>query len=92
MIDFIVHGKDDTVGVAVRDVASGERLKGWNMETGQTLEIVAAQPIPLGHKLALKPVSAGQSVIKYNVAIGKAVAEIQAGQHVHTHNLKSARW
>lgn len=92
MVDFIVHGREDTVGVAVRDVSAGEKLEGWNMETGETLEIVAVQQIPLGHKLAIKPVGAGQSVIKYNVPIGRAVTAIRAGEHVHTHNLKSARW
>ncbi|MEW5935370.1 MAG: SAF domain-containing protein, partial [Bacillota bacterium] len=31
-------------------------------------------------------------VIKYGVAIGVAERAIAPGEHVHVHNLKSARW
>lgn len=92
MIHFIVHGSQDNVGVAVSDLVKGQRLTGWNMETNQTVEAVAVQDVPLGHKIALKPVPAGEPVIKYNTPIGKATSPIAAGEHVHTHNLKSARW
>jgi (2R)-sulfolactate sulfo-lyase subunit alpha len=92
MIHFIVHGKDDTVGVIVSHAAKDQKLTGWDMETGETLQAVAAEDIPLGHKIALRPLAAGEKVIKYDVPIGKAVGDIAAGRHVHTHNLKSARW
>lgn len=92
MTDFIVHGRLDDVGVAVRDVRRGEKLIGWNMETDATMEIVAEQDIPLGHKIALREIHRGEPVIKYNEPIGKATADIASGRHVHTHNLKSARW
>jgi (2R)-sulfolactate sulfo-lyase subunit alpha len=62
------------------------------METDQTLTCVARKEIPLGHKLALEPIAAGQKVIKYNAPIGEATEEIDTGQHVHTQNLKSSRW
>jgi len=92
MIHFIVHGKQDTVGVMVTHVASDQKLTGWNMETDETLEAVAREDIPLGHKIAMKSISAGEKVIKYNVPIGNATGDIAPGQHVHTHNLKTARW
>jgi len=92
MIHFIVHGSQDNVGVAVSDLVKGQQLSGWNMETDQRLEAVALQDVPLGHKIALKPIAAGEQVIKYNMPIGKASIPIAAGEHVHTHNLKSARW
>jgi (2R)-sulfolactate sulfo-lyase subunit alpha len=92
MIHFIVHAKQDSVGVMVQNVQEGQELIGWNMETDQTLKCVARQAIPLGHKLALLPMAGGQKVIKYNVPIGEATREIDTGQHVHTHNLKSSRW
>lgn len=92
MIHFIVHGKQDSVGVAVTDVEEGRKLTGWNMETDETLEIAAGQDIPLGHKIALAPVGAGEKVVKYNVPIGNAIRDISTGEHVHTHNLKTARW
>lgn len=92
MIDFIVHGSQDTVGVLVTDAESGQELTGWNMETDATVRAKAADNIPLGHKIALSPIHSDERVIKYGVPIGKAVQEIQVGQHVHTHNLKTARW
>ena len=92
MIHFIAHGKDDNVGVAVVDLEVGQQVTGWNMETDETLQALAEQPVPLGHKIALAPVGAGEKVIKYNVPIGNATQEIIPGAHVHTHNLKTARW
>ena len=92
MIHFIVHGKNDTVGVAVTDVSELQALTGWNMETDETLEATAKQDIPLGHKIALTTVASGEEIVKYNAAIGKATEEITVGEHVHTHNLKTARW
>ncbi len=92
MIHFIAHGKDDNVGVAVVDLESGQQATGWNMETDETLQALARQPVPLGHKIALARIGAGEKVIKYNVPIGNAAQEITEGAHVHTHNLKTARW
>lgn len=92
MVDFIVHGREDNVGVLVRDGRAGEQLTGWNMETDATLSVALGVDIPLGHKVALTAIPAGSQVIKYNVPIGKATADIQPGEHVHVHNLKSARW
>jgi (2R)-sulfolactate sulfo-lyase subunit alpha len=92
MIHFIVHAKQDSVGVVVQNVEESQQLIGWNMETDQTLNCIARQEIPLGHKVALGPIAVGERVIKYNVPIGEATREIDIGQHVHTHNLKSARW
>ncbi len=45
--------------------------------------------IPAGHKYALRDIKAGEYVIKYGEIIGKATADIKAGEWVHTHNVKS---
>ncbi|GHT14313.1 altronate hydrolase [Bacteroidia bacterium] len=42
-----------------------------------------------GHKYALKLIRAGENVIKYGFPIGHALTDIQAGEHVHVHNLKT---
>jgi (2R)-sulfolactate sulfo-lyase subunit alpha len=52
----------------------------------------AQQAIPLGHKIALSDIAPGDPVIKYDESIGNASKAIKKGQHVHTHNLKTARW
>lgn len=92
MIHYIVHGKDDTVGVMTVDVKKGQTLRGWNMVTDKTLRAKAAQDIPLGHKIALVEVPKGQGIVKYDSSIGTASRLIKKGQHVHTQNLKTARW
>ena len=42
-----------------------------------------------GHKYALSDIKKGENVIKYGSAIGHATCDIKAGEHVHTHNLKT---
>jgi (2R)-sulfolactate sulfo-lyase subunit alpha len=92
MIGFIVHAKKDHVGVAVKDIRKGENLEGWCMEDDATMTVTANKEIPLGHKVAIHGVKRGDSVIKYGVSIGCATDDITVGDHVHTHNLKTARW
>jgi (2R)-sulfolactate sulfo-lyase subunit alpha len=92
MIHYIVHGKDDTVGVMTVDVQKGQTLRGWNMAMDKTLRAKAAQNIPLGHKIALIDVPKGEGIIKYDESIGRASRPIKKGQHVHTKNLKTDRW
>ena len=40
-----------------------------------------------GHKYAIRPIKAGENVIKYGNPIGHATADIAVGEQVHTHNL-----
>ena len=42
-----------------------------------------------GHKYALRDIAKGENVIKYGNPIGHATADIKAGEHVHTHNVKT---
>ena len=92
MTRFIVHDKNDSVGVAVTDIKAGETVEGWVMEDDSTITVVSKSDIPLGHKIALAPVKAGEKIIKYSVSIGKTVQDIAVGEHVHIHNLKTVRW
>ncbi len=92
MVQFLVHEKEDTVGVATVDIKAGEVAKGVYMDTQDPVEAKALKDIPLGHKIALKDANAGDTVIKYGHDIGKVVAEIKVGDHVHIHNLKTKRW
>lgn len=92
MIHYIAHGADDTVGVMAVDVRKDQTLTGWNMAKDKTLRAKSIQKIPLGHKIALIDIAKGEQVIKYDESIGIASKDIKKGQHVHTHNLKTARW
>ena len=79
-----VHPKDN-VGVACVEVPAGA-LFSW---AGGTLTTRMA--IPAGHKVALAQILAGGTVIKHGEGIGQAIQLIQAGDHVHLHNLRSLR-
>ena len=92
MIQFLVHDKADTVGVATVDIKAGDTAEGRTMDTHETVKIKALQDIPLGHKIALNGHKKDEAVIKYNNDIGRVVVEIKAGEHVHIHNLKTKRW
>ena len=92
MRHFLVHDARDTVGVAVTDIKSGQDLTGAGLYNGAVYQLKARQDIPLAHKIALKDFNAGDTVIKYGQDIGRVVAAIRAGEHVHIHNLKTKRW
>jgi len=89
---FLVHAPSDSVGVAVEPILAGETVQGVVLEDNSTTTITAQDAVPLGHKIALVPLSAGDSVTKYGESIGRALAAIVPGQHLHVHNVKSARW
>jgi hypothetical protein len=65
-----------------------------HLEPGAILQIdgravTLSSPIPFGHKVAARCITAGEKVLKYGVSIGSATRTIAPGEHVHTHNLKS---
>ena len=90
---FIVHDKSDTVGVMVAEnTPANTDLTGWIMETDETITIKSLDPVPLGHKIALKDIHNGDTILKYGHDVGRSVAEIGKGRHVHVHNMKTKRW
>lgn len=92
MKDFLVHDHRDNVGVAVGDIKAGQAVQGHSLDDGAAFQVGALQDIPLGHKIALKDMKKGDTAIKYGEDIGKVVADIRRGEHVHVHNLKTKRW
>lgn len=93
MIQFVVHDENDSVGVVVVEgVNAGDELTGWIMDQDKDIQFKAASDIPIGHKLAIKTLKAGDTVIKYGVDIGRVVSDIEVGEHAHVHNIKTKRW
>ena len=93
MNHFVLHDANDTVAVVVVEgVKAGMALNGWIMDENKTMTLTAKQDIPIGHKIALKDMAVGDTVIKYGIDMGKVVAPVQAGQHAHVHNIKTKRW
>ena len=88
---FLVHREGDDVAVAVRDTEPGETA-GASLDSGRRFSIAVRTAIPLGHKVALRDLAENEEVTEYGVTIGLSRCDIPAGDLVHTHNLRSARW
>ncbi len=92
-IHFVVHEEGDSVGtIVVEGVTAGAALTGWIMEQDKTVTIETLDDIPIGHKIALKELKNGDTVIKYGVDIGRTIAPIRRGGYLHVHNVKTKRW
>ncbi|MBT8333153.1 MAG: UxaA family hydrolase [Desulfobacterales bacterium] len=91
--DFLVHEAADGVGVVVVEgLKANQEITGWVMKEDETVTVKILNDIPIGHKVALKDFAEGDTVIKYNTDIGKVVAPIKKGEHLHVHNVKTKRW
>ncbi len=91
--DFLVHEAADVVGVVVVEgLKANQEITGWIMKEDETVTIKIISDIPIGHKVALQDLAEGDTVIKYNTDIGKVVAPIKKGEHLHVHNVKTKRW
>jgi hypothetical protein len=88
-IDALTLDALDDVATVLRHVSAGEpiRVRGPNGE----VQLIAAEPIPLCHKVALRPLAKGATVRKYGQPIGTTTVAVPGGGHVHVHNLESAR-
>jgi len=81
---MVVLSAADNVGIALADIAGddlAEALDGRSVEAGET--------IPLGHKVALRPIAAGEEIVRFGVPVGIATLSIDAGRLVHVHNVRS---
>ena len=91
--DIIIHDDKDNVGVVVIDLTKKDQeYSCWIMESDKTVKIQSINNIPLGHKIALKDFKEGDTILKYGHDIGKVVASIKKGDHVHVHNVKTKKW
>lgn len=77
---WIIANEADSIAVALTALEVGERVAGT----------LVTEPIPAGHKIAVRALAKGEPVIKLGHTIGVASADIVAGSHVHEHNLAFA--
>ncbi|HRL22927.1 UxaA family hydrolase [Alcaligenes sp. SDU_A2] len=88
---FLVLDEHDNVGVALQHLPAGARLLLEAGASGRESVLTLVQDIPMGHKFALTELADGAAILKYGAVIGAATAAIQAGGHVHIHNVESCR-
>jgi altronate hydrolase len=82
--DFIVINEEDTVAVAIRTLKKGETIE----IAGKKIQV--RDDISVPHKIALKNIKQGEVIRRYGYPIGLASKDIEIGEHVHIHNMKSA--
>src|SRR5262245_78721 len=69
----------DNVLIARTDLALGAKLDNGLTCRGQ---------VQAGHKIAARAITKGEPILKYNVVIGFAAADIAPGSYVHAHNMQ----
>jgi altronate dehydratase small subunit len=85
----IVIDEKDNVATALGHLEAGATMQ---VEIGgQALDVALREPIPMGHKFALRNVEPGQPIIKYGEAIGVATKKILKGEHAHVHNVEGPK-
>ena len=90
---LLVHEEADNVGVVVVEgLSAGTEMLCVVTHDNTDFNLAAEADIPIGHKVALKDLKEGNTVIKYGEDIGKMVGDAPKGHHVHTHNMKTKRW
>jgi hypothetical protein len=82
--DYVRLSDGDNVVVLIRHVEQDDVLPGidgrpWTM----------TRHLEAGNKLAATEIAEGEQVLKYGFPIGTATQPIEAGAHVHSHNLQS---
>ena len=91
--DIIIHDEKDNVGVVVVEkITPNQDCNCWIMENDKSAKILSKSEIPLGHKIAMIDLKEGDTILKYGHDIGKVVKNINKGEHVHVHNVKTKKW
>lgn len=90
---LLVHDRRDNVGVVVVEgLTAGTDALCVVTEDDSSFRLTVREDVPIGHKVALADLGTDSTAIKYGEDIGRIVAEVPQGGHVHTHNLKTKRW
>ncbi|HOL70278.1 MAG TPA: altronate dehydratase family protein [Bryobacteraceae bacterium] len=72
---------EDNVAIARVPLSPGQELRFGDRR------LRALDPVSPGHKIAVASIGQGEAVRRYGQVIGRATCPIEAGRHVHTHNL-----
>nr|WP_312292059.1 altronate dehydratase family protein [Clostridium chromiireducens] len=83
MKEIIKINEKDNVVVALRDISKNEIIEVENNK------IEVKEDIKRGHKIAIGNIKEEENVIKYGYPIGHATKNIEIGDWVHTHNIKT---
>jgi (2R)-sulfolactate sulfo-lyase subunit alpha len=90
---LLAHETHDNVGVVVIEgLKAGTEMDCVVTADNSMFKLKVIDDVPIGHKVALTDLRAGDTAIKYGEDIGRIVADVAKGGHVHVQNLKTKRW
>ena len=89
MINAMIIDTRDNVAVAIEPIKQGDKV--YYLAGARTVELTSTEDITIYHKLAVYKIAKGDAVCKYGEHIGVAACDIEAGAHVHEHNVESKR-
>ncbi|HTH43055.1 MAG TPA: UxaA family hydrolase [Terracidiphilus sp.] len=84
-VAFQINASDNVATLLVPAQPGSVTIRG---SAGQN-QITAQEPIEHGHKIAVKSIAMGESIVKFGVVIGAATCAIREGEWVHLHNCGS---
>lgn len=85
----VVINVKDNVATVVENAIIGDNISFFLAQ--EMKDIVLVSNVPCGHKIAISKISKNQDILKYGESIGKALQDIEIGEHVHVHNIASNR-
>jgi altronate dehydratase small subunit len=88
MIRAIVLNASDNLATLIDPGLAGEVVRLQGEISG---EVRLLQDIPFGHKVCIAVTPKDSLVLKYGQVIGRASQIVQVGDHMHVHNIESAR-
>jgi len=78
----VIHlHESDNIAIARVQLPAGQTIRAGGRSI--TLE----DPIPIGHKVAIRAIAAGEAIVRYGQVMGRARIRIEPGRHLHTHNV-----
>ncbi|HYL76661.1 MAG TPA: altronate dehydratase family protein [Bryobacteraceae bacterium] len=71
----------DNIAIARVALSPGQQIR------VDGISVAVEDPIPAGHKVALRAIASGENIVRYGQMMGRARIRIEPGRHVHTHNV-----
>lgn len=88
-MNAMIIDEKDNVAVVIESIQRGTAVT--FKAAGEVKEVQAKEDIMIYHKIAIRSIRKGEPVVKYGEHIGIGACDIEAGEHVHVHNVESRR-
>lgn len=72
-------------------LASGRAGESCSLQGEASGQITLLQDVPFGHKVCIAGAVQNTDILKYGQVIGRASRALRVGEHMHVHNIESAR-